>query len=335
MSFKAIIAVVVIAVIGWSAYWWINASIRRDAVETWFAERQADGWIAEYGDLSVTGYPNRVDTILTDVTLADPESGWSWQGPRFEMLTLSYQPFEIIAVWPGEHTIASPLQRLTVAGDVLRASLAVSANGDFELNRSRIEGRDVTIGSTAGWRVEVPELAVASEQPEGVSDATQHRLGLTLTNFTLSGDLRRQFDPTNILPASVETVHVDALATFDTPVSLRTLERDPPLLDALDIADVSAVWGQLDLRAQGDLSADAQGFAEGRLNVRARNWEDMLTLAVANGALDASAARAAQFGLGLLASAGGDRNTLDAPLTFSGGVTRIGPLPLGEAPRMR
>ncbi len=335
MSFRAIFVVVIVAVVGWSAYWWVNAGMRRDAVETWFAERQADGWVAEYGDLRVTGYPNRVDTILTDVALADPDSGWSWQGPRFEMLTLSYQPFEIIAVWPGQHMIASPYQRVSVEGEVLRASLAVSANGQFELDRARIEGRDVTIGSTAGWTVEVPELAVATQQPEDTPDPTRHRFGLTLTDATLSGDLRRQLDPRNLLPATIETVHVDALATFEAPVSLRTLERDPPPLAALDIADISAVWGQLDLRAQGDVVADARGFAEGRMNVRARNWEDMLALAVANGALDQSTAQAAQFGLRLLAAAGGDSNTLDAPLTFSDGVTRIGPLPLGEAPRLR
>ena len=202
MSFKAIFVVLIVAVVGWSAYWWVNAGMRRDAVETWFAERQADGWVAEYGDLRVTGYPNRVDTILTDVALADPDSGWSWQGPRFEMLTLSYQPFEIIAVWPGQHMIASPYQRVSVEGEVLRASLAVSANGQFELDRARIEGRDVTIGSTAGWTVEVPELAVATQQPEDTPDPTRHRFGLTLTDATLSGDLRRQLDPRNLLPAT-------------------------------------------------------------------------------------------------------------------------------------
>ncbi|SOH92928.1 hypothetical protein SAMN06273572_101779 [Monaibacterium marinum] len=334
MSFRAIIAIVVIAVIGWSGYWWVNASLRRDAVETWFAERQADGWVADYADLRITGFPNRVDTILTDVELADPDSGWMWQGPRFEMLTLSYQPFEIIAVWPGQHQLASPYQRITVEGDLLRASLAVSANGRFELNRSRVEGRDVTFTSTAGWVVEVPELFMATEQPEGVSDATQHRMGLTLTNLMMSSDLKDRFDPADILPERVDSVHVDAVAGFEMPISLSNLERDRPMLDALDIADVSAAWGQLDMRAQGAVQADAAGLAEGNLNVRLRNWEDMLDLAVVNGALDETAARTASFGLGLLAAADGDRASLAAPLTFRDGRTRIGPLSLGPAPRL-
>ena len=335
MSFRALLAIIVIAALGWSGYWWFNASVRRDAVETWFAERQADGWVAEYGDLRITGFPNRVDTILTDVELADPDSGWSWTAPRFELLTLSYQPFEIIAVWPGQHQVASPFERVSIEGDVLRASLAVSANGAFELKRSRIEGRDVQIGSTSGWTVDIPTLAIATEVPEGADDSRTHRFGLTMEDFGLSSDLRRQIDRAGILPARVSRVHVDATGRFLDPVSLRTLEEDPPALDALSVEDVTAVWGQLDLRAQGAVEADARGLAVGNLDLRARNWREMLDIAVANGVIDANAAQAAAFGLGLLAMAGGDENTLNAPLTFRDGQTRLGPLAIGQAPRLR
>ena len=335
MSLRAIIVIILVLAVGWSGYWWVNAGLRRDAVETWFAERQADGWVADYGDLRVTGFPNRVDTILTDVQLADPGSGWSWEAPRFELLTLSYRPFEIIAVWPGRQVFASPWQRVEVEGEVLRASLAVSANGAFELQRSRIEGRQVQIDSSAGWALEVPVLAVATEVPEGTSDAALQRLGITVEDMAVSGDLRRSIDPAGLLPERVDSLHLDATATFAAPLSLRTLEQDLPPVDALSIADVSAVWGQLDLRAQGELEADARGYAQGNLDLRARNWEQMLELAVANGVLDEGTARAASFGLGLLAAAGGDRNTLDAPLSFRDGQTRLGPLGLGSAPRLR
>ncbi|WP_316013868.1 DUF2125 domain-containing protein [Roseobacter sp. HKCCA0434] len=332
---RILIAVIVVAVIGWSGYWWVNASLRRGAVEDWFAARAAEGWVAEYGDLRVTGFPNRVDTILTDVELADPDSGWAWSGPRFEMLTLSYQPFEIIAVWPGQHVLSSPYDRIAVEGETLRASLAVSANGAFELERSRIEGRDVLVEGQSGWVVEVPVLDVATEQPEGLADdGTVQRLGINMTDLRLSDDLTDGFDRTGLLPDRVEEVRVDATATFGSPISLRTLEQDLPPLTALSIDDITAIWGRLDLRAQGELAADARGYAEGDLNVRARNWEDMVALAVENGLIQEGAARTVTFGLGLLASAGGDRNTLNAPLSFEDGRTRLGPVAIGEAPRL-
>jgi Uncharacterized protein conserved in bacteria (DUF2125). len=59
----------------------------------------------------------------------------------------------------------------------------------------------------------------------------------------------------------------------------------------------------------------------------------MLRAAVRAGAIGADLADALEFGLGLLAGfSGGD--VLEAPITFSGGRARIGPVPIGPAPRI-
>ena len=79
---------------------------------------------------------------------------------------------------------------------------------------------------------------------------------------------------------------------------------------------------------------DAEGFAEGRLDLRARNWEEMLDVAEASGALDPTLAGAVRAGLGLIARLAGDRNALDVPLDFGDGTARLGPIPLGPAPRL-
>lgn len=331
---KILVGIFVVGCIAWGGYWWVNAGLRRTAVEDWFEQRRAEGWVADYADLRITGFPNRVDTIITDLELADPRSGWAWRADEFQLLTLSYQPFAIIAVWPGEQRIASPAGGIVVAGDRLRASLAVSANGEFRLVRSRLEGLDVAVELENGERLFIPVLSAATEALDSDPAGITHRLGLNLENMSLSDGLQAEFDPADLLPEALSVVHLDATASFEAPISLRTIERDAPELDALRIDDISAGWGELDLRAQGDLTADRQGLAQGELNVRARNWEAMLDLAVSNGALDQGSAAAARFGLGLLASVGGDRNSLQAPLVFTDGQTRLGPLPLGPAPSL-
>ena len=100
------------------------------------------------------------------------------------------------------------------------------------------------------------------------------------------------------------------------------------------IRDLALTWGKLDLRGRGTLAVDEDGFAEGRLDLRARNWEQMLDVAEASGALDPTLAGAARAGLGLIARLAGDRDALDVPLDFSGGMARLGPIPLGPAPRL-
>ena len=48
----------------------------RSGLAAWFDARQAEGWVAEYADLSVQGFPNRFDTSLTDVAV-EQSSDWN------------------------------------------------------------------------------------------------------------------------------------------------------------------------------------------------------------------------------------------------------------------
>ena len=77
---------------------------------------------------------------------------------------------------------------------------------------------------------------------------------------------------------------------------------------------------------------DAEGFAEGRIDLRARNWREMIALAESAGALDPTLAGAVRAGLDLIARFSGDRDAINVPLDFADGVTRLGPIVVGPAP---
>ena len=66
---RVLLAIVVLAALGWSGFWYWNASARDRALTNWLEERRAAGWIAE-GDVRVTGFPNRVDVIVDGLALA-------------------------------------------------------------------------------------------------------------------------------------------------------------------------------------------------------------------------------------------------------------------------
>jgi len=88
------------------------------------------------------------------------------------------------------------------------------------------------------------------------------------------------------------------------------------------------------VRMAGALDIDAQGQPTGEIALNARNWREMLALAVNAGAIPAEAASAAELGLGFLAALSGAENSLDAPLSFKGGRTYLGPIPIGPAPTL-
>ena len=86
----------------WAGYWVVGSSAAQSGMADWFDERRAEGWVAEYDDLAVRGFPNRFDAGFTEISLADPGTGLAWQAPFFQLLALSYKPNHVIAVWPDE-----------------------------------------------------------------------------------------------------------------------------------------------------------------------------------------------------------------------------------------
>ena len=85
----------------------------------------------------------------------------------------------------------------------------------------------------------------------------------------------------------------------------------------------------------GEVTVDAQGYPEGEVTVKARNWRDILRMAVASGTLPDAFAGTLEDGLGLISQMSGNPKTLDIPLNFRNGKVRLGPVPLGDAPVLR
>ena len=152
--------------------------------------------------------------------------------------------------------------------------------------------------------------------------------------MSLPRPARTRFDPRGLLPETVEDMRIEGTVRFDAPWDLDALAIRRPQPRQVEIDDLHALWGGLDLRVVGGFDIDAAGTPEGRLTVKAVNWRDMLDVLQSNGTLPAEFGPLARAALETLAGASGRADTLDAPLTLSGGLIRLGPIPIGPAPRM-
>ena len=160
-----------LAVTAWSGWWWIGSTAQQTALTAWVDDRQKAGWVADYQDLSVKGFPNRFDTKVTDLNLADPRSGWAWKTPELQILMLSYQPNHIIAVLPSEQIISTPDERITVASGDIRASVKFDADTALALNATTAEMKAVKLISNAGWTSEMKQAKFATRQTTGRDNA--------------------------------------------------------------------------------------------------------------------------------------------------------------------
>jgi hypothetical protein len=328
---RILLAIVILAMLGWSGYWYFGAQGREAALRGWLGERRADGWVAEAADVEVNGFPNRLDATVTGLELADPASGWAWGAERFQILSLSYKPHHLIAVWPGEQVVGTPMETVRVSGDVLRGSVVFEPNTRLALDRATIELEGVTLAGDTGWQASIDRAVLAARRTEGVPFS--HDIALDAQGLAPPEALSGLFGG-DVLPRAMRQVKLDTVVVFDRDWDRQAVEEDNPEIQSVEIRELSADWGELDLRGQGSLAVDAEGFAEGTIRLRARNWERMIEIAEQSGALDAMVAGAVRTGLNLIAMVSGDGSSLTVPLEFENGRARIGPVVIGDAPRL-
>jgi len=327
---------VLVAGIAWGGYWFIGAAAREGALTEWFAARQADGWVAEYADLRVRGFPNRFDATLTEPVLADPDTGLLWSAPFVQIFALSYRPDHLIAVWPNRMQLASPRERIDIVSGDMRASLVVAPGGQLDLSRMVLVAEQLGMTSDRGWRAQMSELRLAADRTGDVdaTDQTYH-LGLQARDLRPAAEMRLQLDPDEVLPRALRSVTVDADVTFDAAWDRRAIEQARPQPRRIDLTLAEAEWGDLRLAAAGQLEVDGRGRPEGEITLKARNWAEILELGVNSGAVTEGLAAQLGTALDLISRMSGDPRTLDIPLRFRGGTMYVGPLPVGDAPVLR
>lgn len=332
---KALLVVVLAAAAGWFAWWWIAAGMQERAIAGWLEERRAAGWQAEAADLRVAGFPNRLDATLTDIALADPVSGWAWTAPRFEIFQLVYDPSRVIVAWPEEQRVAAPGARATVRAETMRASAAFADDGPLAVERSSLEILRGAVAADAGWTAGVDRYVQHLRRAENARNPGQdYEFRVDAERLRPPDFVKRVVDPAGALPPAIGLVALEGRVALDRPLDLDALEGRKPQVAALSLKEARFEWGDLGLSVTGAAEADESGYAAGEFELSARNWEEMLDAAVATGAMTRTLADTLKTGLGFMARLDGDAKALTATLRFSGGYARLGPVPIGPAPRM-
>lgn len=327
-----LIVVILVVALAWMLWWVFGATALDRTLTNWVDARRAEGWAADVADIDVAGFPNRFDTTVSQVRMTDPETGVAWSADFLQLLALAYKPHQVIAVLPNAHRLSTPIQTLDITHDQARGSIFLEPSPSLPLDRATIVVDALLIASNLGWEATLDEGRFATEQIAARSHA--HRIGAELTGFRPPKETRALIDPTGLLPAAVEKLHLDAEIDFTAPWDRAAIETARPQITAIDLADLSAKWGTVTFRAAGQLSVDANGTPTGEISVKAVDWRRMLDLAVASGMVAETFAPSLESALELIATLKGPNDTIDVDLTFRRGRVLLGPIPLGDAPKI-
>lgn len=329
---RILIGIVVVASLAWGGYWFLGARGIEAALTDWVETRRDEGWVAEASAIDTAGFPNRFDTTLSDLELADPDTGLAWSFPQVQILTLSYTPNHIILALPRAFIVASPQQRIEVANARMRGSVVFVPGTALTLDRSSFEMAEVTVSSTNGWRGQIAQGQFATRRSPTASNGQD--VFFEATDIVPAQAVLSFLDPANLLPARWDGMKLDVTLGFDAPWDRFSIEDRRPQPTSLTVKTARADWGDVTLELGGELKIDAGGWPTGEINIRARNWRAMLRIARDTGVMPANLEPTITRALEVLANLSGNAKTLDAPLTFRNKRVFFAGLPIGPAPNL-
>lgn len=317
----------------WCAWWATFGWGLSTALATWFDERRAEGWQADYSSLDLTGFPTRVEADMTDVILADTSSSLVMNLPNLRIGAPTY--------WPGDVTLTLPNTPIEFVSPEGRASLQVlDGAADLELHPGpmlELEGisaiaKEWTLHSGTRTVLSANNLALTMDQNATIPEAYQFIAEVS--------DLRPGEIPRTTLglpddwPLTFETLTVNGNVTFDKPWDITALEISRPQPRIINLALAEAVWSDLRVFFAAELTIDEAGTPTGTVNIQAENWQVMLDFAERSGALPSALRQQAEKGLSSFARFSGDPTALDLQLNLQGGFMFIGFVPVGSAPKI-
>lgn len=316
----------------WAGYWFFGSYALESKLVEWGEERRTAGWQLEYEDLSVNGFPNRFDVTVSTLNLTDPNTGLSWVSPFFQTLMLSYNPKHMIFVWPNNQTISTPYQKIDVSSENMKASVVTMGDGLVTIERATTSSDFVKLTSSSNWSTGLTGLTSSIRKVEG---DTSYEIAGHIDSISPTKNFLRRLTDIVSLPRDLTNIDVRAKLELSDQINRKLLEVGRPQIKKMALERFSATWGQSQVKAIGDVVVDAQGRITGELLINARNWEDLLEAAQISGSISSEISALAKNGLNLMARLSGATDSIEVPLTFRAGRMSLGPIPLGQAPRLK
>ncbi|MCI4645449.1 MAG: DUF2125 domain-containing protein [Hyphomonadaceae bacterium] len=98
-------ALVVIACLAWSAYWFIARSVISQGIDDWIEEQRVLGFEVDYASRELSGFPFRFVLDLEDPSYGMPAAGAEWRADALQIVMQPWNYNHAIARAPGRHKV--------------------------------------------------------------------------------------------------------------------------------------------------------------------------------------------------------------------------------------
>lgn len=318
----------------YGGYWFFARGAVEDGISQALQEIETEGQVEiSYSDWGTRGFPSRFDTTFADIRIFDPVSGARWEAPWFQAFALSYRPNELIALWPSEQVLTLGEQTYTLFTQSMRASAKVNANRALSFDNATLEVENPRFRSGDGAELAMARLLAAARVSPEIENG--YDIFLDAQSIVLPNWLHQLIDPGADFPALIRHVRLDGTATLTAPLDRHVSTTGNVALQAVEIRELGGNWGDLSISAIGAVEADRTGLAQGSVTLSATNWRQSIRMATEAGFIEEGFDVTYTSMAEQLDETPHLPETLTVTVHFSDGKTRLGPLPIGAAPRLQ
>lgn len=307
-----ILRVAVLGAILWTGIWFVGVELLRKGAAQWMAQNHIGG------DLTISGFPSRLNFALGD--LAIDSDALTYQAPNLKVSTNAWWPWRYDADLGQKHNFRIANQPITVTSQPLMASVTMDPLGVLPLGRvalssADLAGLEVAITSALGWALSAQVVTLKLDATsEPISPNVRARVTSIAPPLVVPD-----------LPALIDVLSLDVVLRLKEPMDVTQL---PTPVFGVDIQNARLDWGTFRAEAQGQIAPDAMGRLSGEVFITLQGAQHLPKILQRLGIITSDQSSSLAQGLSIL----GPEGQLSLPMTMTGGMMRIGPLPLGVAP---
>lgn len=321
----ALAALLLLAVLGYTAYWFVTAGRLESGLAAWATAERAKGYDIAWSGARVTGFPTAFRIALSEGSLARghpaayrvtvPQLAGTAKAWDLNQWRLTMPQGAAITIAGIEGTIAAKAVTGTVrlAEDAAHITLAARDVGDQGALAGETDA-DIT----------VPTRPAQTDRDLGFAAR------VAIYHLVLPEAVRP-------LGNTIESLSLDI--DFDGPLPpgdwARSLAKWRDAGGTVELHHVALEWGALQFEANGTLALDRELQPEAALSAAIINHGALVDAAVAAHMLSPKSAAVVKLVLDLLAKRGPDgRRRLTAPVTIQDRTVSIDRAEIGKLPRI-
>ena len=305
---------------GYVWYWNQLADGLHDSLKIWLGQRRAEGFVAESGPVTLSGFPLSVTANIASLELGRSEKGdpgyWRWQAKNITATLKPRQPW-LIHIQTTAHQSSefvdtkNQLRTLKIVARVAKGIVEIGSDGRLAAVSTRFEALGLT-----GTALPGPVLAA------GLKASINF---LRDTRIDIQGDslrLPREIDP--LFGENMDVLRAKATITGPLPRNWSRTEitawRDEG--GTIDLTRGRIKWGDLDITANGTFALDARMRLQGSGTASMQGHNESIKVLTERSMITPLNAAALTIGLNLLGQQ--DKDTVKLPFSAQNGQLKVG-----------